>query len=451
MPGSLFKLSKSVLSAQVTDGFTLPELLIAGALTVTAVGASGVGLASMLSSSSDSSAQNERRIELNRSLEFIAAEVRQAERIEPNAQDLSDAPGFNASNKQPVLTLKIPGVDQRVIYYVADVGGIWQGPKAIYRWGPDFNIDGTYQDANNPSAWNSAPQPLIDLISDEASQTVLAADADCQQTGWTANPPVDQATGFYSCVSPTGKIAKIFHKGRLKKLLGNSESYAIETKAFARPSVAPPLAAPPPPSGSPSPLSTPATSQSLVTISNLGGEVQCGPGNPLMPVTGTVELTPGPNSGTPSTNHSLPAVGNEIIDLPVPPNTTLTITGQFNYCGRNVSFNSSSDLGRQVLVLRDGQTVPPFNAYQQQGQIASFLTAPNPKNNNQPYLDPNTRIISLADNQTIFLFELGVDYDDSLPMNLQSAAFDMQDLVAVATVTPDLVTSSTDNDNAPDN
>ncbi|NJK30645.1 MAG: prepilin-type N-terminal cleavage/methylation domain-containing protein, partial [Acaryochloris sp. SU_5_25] len=52
-------------------GFTLPELLVAAAISLGVVALGGFGLVSILTSSQAANAQNERRTELNRSLDFI--------------------------------------------------------------------------------------------------------------------------------------------------------------------------------------------------------------------------------------------------------------------------------------------------------------------------------------------------------------------------------------------
>lgn len=423
---------KSVICPR-TGGFTLTELLVAGALTAIVVGISGAGLASMLGTNRDGKAQNERRIELNRSLDFIAAEVRRARTIAPDADlDLgTDAPDFDATGKTPVLTLEVPNVDQRIIYYLADATPPWRGPQIIYRWGPNLNINGAYDNPNDPANWEE-DQPLIDLISDEASEP------DCESNpGWQANPPEANATGFYTCVSETGKIAKIYHEGQLNKVLGNPELYALETQVFAR--------ALQPSDGNRDSGDlvttelTDASSQSTMTIHNLGGAVQCGRHGSRVDdkISGTLEFTPGPGSGLPAQTVDLPGPGQKVDQL-VDPTTELSITVRLDTdCRRNISVNSNDDLDRQVLKRFNGQQVPPFKAYANQNEIEDFLTGNNPENDDKPYLNAETREISLASNQAIFLFELGADFNDSASLeNQPSKAFDMQDLVVVATIEP---------------
>ncbi|MGF1604456.1 MAG: type II secretion system protein J [Thermosynechococcaceae cyanobacterium] len=442
-----FKTLKLASRLSSMGGFTLTELLVAGALTATAVGVSGVGLASIISSSTDSGNQNERRVELNRSLEFIAAEVRQAQRIEPDADlDLGTRAAnfdsnFLANGKVPVLTLEIPGVNQRVIYYVAAANGPWRGPQVVYRWGPRFDLNGAYKDPGNPSAWQA--EPLIDLISDQASTPSC-------DSGWQPGSP--NTKGFYACISPTGKIASVHADGSLRKILGRDETYSLETKVSTRITPATTPTFPTPISSSPS---TTTTSLSTVTISTLGGAIQCGRNSTLVPVSGEVEFHSGSNGLTktmplPDAPNPPDAPRPDMVEKDVPPDTNLTITGNFNNCGRRVSVHSETDKGRQVLVLKNGDTLPTFKPFSGQQESSKYLDAKNPENGNKPYLEvinsssPNKSYrVSLASNQLIFLFELGVDYDNRRKMNNQEAGFDMQDLIIVATITPTTETTST--------
>ncbi len=74
--------------------------------------------------------------------------------------------------------------------------------------------------------------------------------------------------------------------------------------------------------------------------------------------------------------------------------------------------------GSQLMVLRDGDAVPNIQGYLDQGSVASFV-------NN--FIDPLSGTITLDENQSIYLFELGTT-------NTGSAAYDMQDLVALVTM-----------------
>lgn len=75
----------------------------------------------------------------------------------------------------------------------------------------------------------------------------------------------------------------------------------------------------------------------------------------------------------------------------------------------------SSPATAQVKVLRDGDPVPNITPFANQTSITTYL---------QPYLNTQTRKVTLQPHQTIFLFELGTT-------NISSSAADFQDLVVL--------------------
>ena len=213
---------------QLSAGFTLIELLIAASLTTVVVGAAGFGLVSILGTNKTANAQIQKRKETDRALKFISDEIRHARQIEDalTADLVTLAPNFDLpSGAQPVLGLAIPKVPERVIYYIAPppANSVWLGPRVIYRWGPHFNIQGEYTDANNPPAWER--EPLVDLIDD------TAVTPNCQ-TGWSPIPS-SGASGFFACVdNATGKIAQLYAHGIVNKPFGDSDTYeAISLKS----------------------------------------------------------------------------------------------------------------------------------------------------------------------------------------------------------------------------
>lgn len=426
-------------------GFTLIELLVAMAITTIVIGITGWGVVAITQKSKEQKLETDRRVELNRALDFIADEVRQAKPIATDASaNLSTiAPGFDATDKTPVLTLQIPDVKQRVIYYIASPSStsVWSGPKVIYRWGPHFSNNGSYTDANNvpPSACNTYsacnPQgweyePLVDLVADSTP----SSNPNCD-TNWTPNPAVASRTGFYTCVDPSGKIADIHLRGKLVGAYGDSKpAFEVSTKVFARP-YNPSFALNTGSSDSGGNGGTITITQpSTMYIEVLGGDIYCG--SQRVDTTTTINVTPqGGNtdrtrildSSTTSLNLSA-AVGTKLTftgtSSPILRNTVPTCLSGFS----GYSFDSETKNGTQVLTLRNGDSVPNFPPLSGQGTIDSFLTK---------YLDPVSRKVKLAENQVIFLYELGVPYNSSLAINNQgTSAFDMQDLVVLATIAP---------------
>ena len=74
--------------------------------------------------------------------------------------------------------------------------------------------------------------------------------------------------------------------------------------------------------------------------------------------------------------------------------------------------------GAQLKVLRNGDPVPDIQGYLDQGSVADFVSS---------YIDPLSNRISLEQNQSIYLFELGTS-------NSASAAYDFQDLVVLVSM-----------------
>lgn len=444
------KLLKILKTRNSSAGFTLIELLVAASITTIVVGLTGTGMVSITQNNKKAKAETERRVELNRALDFIADEIRQAKPIatDASANLATVAPGFNSSGRTPVLTLQIPGVSQRVIYYIESSSSPWLGPKVISRWGPIFGANGNYAPASvsndppvgcstttacNPRSWDG--NALVDLIVDSTP----TLNPDCS-TGWTPNPSVASRTGFYTCVDPTGRIADIHLRGKLTSAYGNSTTpLEVITKAFARPYA---------PSfttsggsgggsgsgggGGPSTGTVVFTQPSTAYFEVLGGAINCGSGGSVIPTTTTINFT-NPVTGT-TTNPPVPS-STKTLNLSVPAGSTLTVTGATNppsgtgsctnaagstayFAG--ATYNSVTNKTTQVLSLRNGDTPPVFAPLTGQPPIDAYLTK---------YLDPATGKIKLAENQVIFLFELGTTTNPS-------SAYDMQDLVVLATIAP---------------
>lgn len=226
---------------QSSAGFTLIELLVAMSITIIVVTLAGSGLIAIMQNNIKAESETLRRVELNRALDFISDEIRTSKNITTNAStNLSTvAPGFNPTGKTPVLTLEIPGVSQRVIYYTESPAttDVWLGPKVIYRWGPYFNNNGQYANAsNNPVAVNNNPanwqgNALVDLIADSTP----ASNTTCPTAGWVGNPSASNGQGFTTCVDPTGKIAELYLRGHLTGAYNNPLApYVMKTRVFAR-------------------------------------------------------------------------------------------------------------------------------------------------------------------------------------------------------------------------
>jgi hypothetical protein len=430
------KLKKLADREPTESGFTLTDMMIAGVITAVVVSISGAGIAAMVDASTTANAKSERRVEMNRSLDFIATEVRGADSIVNNVATATTPAAFSpdstqvdTSTVQKVLMLNVPGTSGNtpVIYYIAKpTDGNWKGPMVIYRWGPAFDEDGNYSNAATVSDWTS--EPLIDKIASTGSTPTC-------NTGSRVNG----TAGFYACVDAAGKSAAIFQSGVIKKTLGRNNSYGVAMNVGTRKTDVASLPFEPssgatnsssllvelPPivktSGSIKVVST-----STMSVKLLGGDITCGAGGPAIPTSATLNLT-----GGTALSQAVPSIGE--FTYTVQPNTILNVTGlakgnnSSGSCKKySYSANTVNNSGTQVLTLVNGDTVPIFTPFGGQKAIDAFL---------QPYINATTGKVTLAKNQALYLFELG-------STNSQESSYDMQDLVVLATVTPNTTTTT---------
>ena len=193
------------------SGFTLTELLVGLFMSIFVIGALGFGLMQILGVTQKGNSETLVRNDSSRALDFISDEMRRASGIEVNTSvsylatadnasttDINEevAPSFtplqdsSGNDISPALVLKIPNVDQRIIYTVAPAQDPWKGPLVIYRWGPNLDANGNYTDSDTPASWRS--QALVDGISDE-TVTANGCDMDSDSND-------DTYEGFLACV-----------------------------------------------------------------------------------------------------------------------------------------------------------------------------------------------------------------------------------------------------------
>ncbi len=120
------------------------------------------------------------------------------------------------------------------------------------------------------------------------------------------------------------------------------------------------------------------------------------------------------NDGRNPRSFDIPAVFNA--------GTPISITARsywFETSNPSVHFERSSATDSDyVLVLRDGDSVPNIKGFQNQSTIVDFV---------EDYIDPDTKLVTLAPNDAIFLFEIGTS-------NLGASSADFQDLVLLVTL-----------------
>ena len=193
------------------SGFTLTELLVGLIMSIFVIGALGFGLMQILRVTQKGSSETLVRNDSSRALDFISDEMRRAQSIEVNtsvsylataddpltadideevASSFTPLQDSSGNDIPPALVLKVPNVNERIIYTVAPAQDPWKGPLVIYRWGPNLDASGNYTDSDTPGSWRS--QALVDGISNE---TVTATGCDSDGDG---NDETYQ--GFFACL-----------------------------------------------------------------------------------------------------------------------------------------------------------------------------------------------------------------------------------------------------------
>ena len=421
-------------------GYTLTELIIGAGISVVVIGAAGVGLMNLMRGNTTSTAEADRRGEVNRALEFISDEVRKAEEIKTSPT--ADLPaGFDATNKEVVLALDLPDLgqanpDDKVIYYVRPKpDNTWLGPNVIYRYGPPLDTSGGSYTGN---AW--VEQALVDRVDD---QTITPT---C--TGGTAIA----AKGFAACVNSDERIAKIYVNGKFSDTSG--DKYKADMQVYARAeaenlnsSEVSVNITPIPPSGG-------GGNSPPFWAENIDSHMGCSPSGEKCSIETVFAQTP--SGGTPITITMEDSETQEDISAIDPSQTfTLTVTPdasglsstpftpaeQNNTLPKSVEIDLSqatpqitalagTDIA-QVKLLWDGEDVPSYPAWNPDGDDPSnptFKAIQDVLNgNNLPGIDfiQNGKI-TLPKNQYLLVFEIGQS-DTTHP------GFDLQDKVILLT------------------
>ena len=145
-----------------------------------------------------------------------------------------------------------------------------------------------------------------------------------------------------------------------------------------------------------------------------------------MPVTVLVNI--GGESYEPFGDHEDPDGGNVNDDSPArhfivqetfDPESGIDVTGtSYRTSGSMYLQRNSHEESPSVKVLRDGDPVPDIAGYEEQTDAVDFV---------RDYIDEETNTMTMDENQSIYLFELGTT-------RLTSSAADFQDLVVLVTL-----------------
>jgi hypothetical protein len=410
------------------SGFTLMELIIGATLTTTVVAAAGYGVASMISTSTASNSRTAVRTQLSRSNDFITAEIQKGSGLVTGDLSSATLSGFTTASYsgkiegttiKKVLAINPQGVSNPIVYFVATPAtGTAKGPRALYRWGPGFNSDGTY---SSTAPW----------VSEVVVDQIQAASA---PTGWTApscSGTLSGDYGFGACVDSLGKSAKIYQNGNINKVLGGSENYNTSTNVSLRKTTVATLPASFA-TGAVSPPFTVAggeiirTTSGKITATVLGSDWRGCTGAPAVKtsVNASITVPAGSTALDPQTITIDPNAGSfpgiSFSNVPVGSKVSFIGNAPSNSCGRTVNGGngwSSVSNSKQVVILRNGDSVPSNGGYGPNSTSAATYV----KN----YVVNGKISLPNPDRQAIILFELGVT-DSTQP------GFDLQDIVLLA-------------------
>jgi prepilin-type N-terminal cleavage/methylation domain-containing protein len=193
-------------------GYTLVELLVATVVAGIATSLAIGSFSSLLSSNRKTVGRSLDQLELNRGLDFIAAEVRQAATVVM-------PPTCPTASCTAVLELNLPNLPNPVRYYLDDAtAGTEVGPRAIVRQGATFDSDGDYDSSTTVTA------TLMDAIG--AGSAVNATD--CANSTAT----VYGDSEFFVCVAGVRSISSELH-------LRSQDDTEVKTTVFSRVSTTP--------------------------------------------------------------------------------------------------------------------------------------------------------------------------------------------------------------------
>jgi hypothetical protein len=443
------KMQQKSIKSLSSRGFALADLLVGAALTTAVVAVAGFGVSSMIGSSNASNARSQSRVEMNRSLDFITAEIKKSKGLIPdvNATTLTPAltiPSRFATTKSSIIDgtatnvlmidINTPATGTSrppVIYFVGTPkSGLWKGPRVLYRWGPKFNASGGYDNADAPTGWTS--EALVDNI---AASTATAPTC----TSGTMNGD----SGFYTCVDSAGKSAQILQNGKINKLVGSAETYRLSMNTGTRQTTVvqptPTIAAGAASASIAPPFTIVNGGVDVPKASSITVQTIAGKGYPdetslrvaVKPI-GTTFTDAILGAGTlqadaryaTSKTYSIPA--GSTISMAGCSNGTGSMTGSFKdypssatykieYCPTSTN---SSHQGTTVHTLKNGDTIPTVAGASGQDSLATILTKAG-------MASTSGKVVANS-NQIIYLFELATTQKTH-------EYYDLQDIVVKVT------------------
>lgn len=218
------KLYLPVLASKSAAGFTLIELIVAMMLSAILMGLTSYGLFLMTSKNQLAEAETHRRTQLNRALEYISEDIRQAKTINPASSFTIGSVTPTCAVATPILSLTLPdgAATKTVVYYFNDLSGcgtnptVWLQPGVVKR-----------ADLGNSASTTIADSSGQELV-DEISNTTAPACASGTMS------PATNAKGFYVCLDSPTNARKVELHFRAKLNSDSSEIYQVSSQAFSR-------------------------------------------------------------------------------------------------------------------------------------------------------------------------------------------------------------------------
>jgi prepilin-type N-terminal cleavage/methylation domain-containing protein len=350
--------SKLLSFSNSSFGFTLTEMLVAASISSVVVGAAGFGLLSMMNADFVSAAKTQRRVELNRAVDYISDDIKQATKVEANSNNLK---------------ITLPNNDT-ITYAFNDIGSdnssVWVKPGTITR------------KVNSGSA-----TALVDGIINTTPSSLPACDPDGDGTSNLAG-----GGGFRFCIQ-NNRLANLYLFGVLKNAYGNTLSpLPVSNLTLARPNnsidITQYINLPQLQNQGELVLTKPAN----LTFKVIGGAFKCNSSQPNANI-GTKFKVNGTyaNSGQEySTNQSLslPSTGTGtsiVVESTIKTNNSCVTSSQRTRLSTDTTF---------VKAFVNGDSVPSNTGYGGQASVKDLL---------QGFVNGNK--IKLEPNQVIYLFE----------------------------------------------
>ena len=234
-----------------TQGFSLAELIVAGAISIIVILVAWSGLVSAMNMSQVAESRAHRQMELNRALDFMTNEVRMARSVNQSATLTANGSSVSLSNvatsagvnlaslgnygtiglylEQPIASAPAicpaggpnagaappsPATFDPVVYDIRPSPSGWLQPRMIARYGRAPAADGTI----NPCSSPISSDPMIDAVSTTMQQMPACS-------GILAG-----AGGFYSCMN--GKEVSLFFQSEVTKSEVRQVSSKIASRVF---------------------------------------------------------------------------------------------------------------------------------------------------------------------------------------------------------------------------